>query len=130
VLAAQRAAGARGRVRHRQLRGLDRSLRSLRIWAREGPDFVHMARALAAERARVRGQPRAALAHYAQAIERAGAQGYVHHAAFLHERRAGLLSELRRDTEAAAALRQAIGLYEEWGARGKAQSLRRVRSAL
>ena len=41
-----------------------------------------------------------------------------------------MLIELRRGTEAATALRQAIALYEEWGALGKSDALRRLRSEL
>jgi hypothetical protein len=98
----------------------------VRVWARHGPDFVHMAIALQAESERVRRAPSRALATYAAAIERARQVGYAHHAAFLHERRAALLADLRRHTEAAGALRQAIALYEEWGACGKSETLRQV----
>lgn len=51
------------------------------------------------------------------------AEGYRHYAAFLQERRAEMLLDLGRSLESAAALRQAIALYEEWGARGKAETL-------
>jgi hypothetical protein len=124
VIAAERAQRSRGLVRRRHVRVLRRGLRRLRIWARYSPDFVHMTPALQAERARLRRRPQQALTFYARSIARATQQSYRHHAAFLHERRAQLLLELNRSTEAAAALRQAIALYEEWGAAGKAQTLR------
>jgi hypothetical protein len=130
VLAAQLATQARGGARRRQARLLRSCLRRVRVWARIGPDFAHMVQTLEAERMRLRRHPQAALARYAQAIERASQQGYVHHAAFLHERRAYLLTHLRRSTEAAGALRQATALYEEWGAHGKAEALRRLRAKL
>jgi serine/threonine protein kinase len=130
VLAAQLATQARGGARRRQARLLRSCLRRVRVWARIGPDFPHMVQTLEAERMRLRRHPQAALARYAQAIERASQQGYVHHAAFLHERRAYLLTHLRRSTEAAGALRQATALYEEWGAHGKAEALRRLRAKL
>jgi hypothetical protein len=123
VLAAERAARTSGVARRRHARVLRACLRRVRTWAEHGPDFVHMAEALRAERARLEGRSAQALACYAAATERATRQGYRHHAAFLLERRARLLADLRRDTEASAALRQAIRLYAEWGAHGKAEAL-------
>ncbi len=124
VLAAERAARATGSARRRHARVLRQCLRRVRIWAEHGPDFVHMVDALRAERARLGGRAAQALAAYASATDRATRQGYRHHAAFLLERRARLLGELRRDTEASTALRQAVKLYAEWGAHGKAEALR------
>ena len=46
-------------------------------------------------------------------------RGYRHHAALCHERRASLLQRLRRKTEAAAALKQALQHYRDWGASAK-----------
>ncbi len=130
VLAAQLATRTRGRERRRHVRMLRRCLRRVRVWARLGPDFRHMALLLEAERLRLRRRSAEALRGYAKALERASEQGYAHHAAFCHERRAKLLIELRRGTEATTALRQATALYEEWGALGKAEALRQLRSEL
>jgi hypothetical protein len=104
-------------------RGLTRCLRQLRVWARSGPDFVHLAQGLDAERARMRGRTARAHDLYQAAARRAEEQGHGHHAALLHERRALLFEEQRRDTEAAAALGAAIALYDAWGAQTKVAQL-------
>ncbi len=46
------------------------------------------------------------------------------------ERRARMLAEQRRETEAGAAFREAIALYWEWGAAPKAEALVQERRAL
>jgi hypothetical protein len=116
---------------HRDLAGtLTQCLRQLAAWARQGPDFVHMAEILRAERAALRGRVDLARLHYASATRRAQQQGYVHHAALACEREAELLAQVRRDTEAALALERARSLYARWGARAKVARLERARSAL
>jgi hypothetical protein len=105
-------------------RRLQGNLKQLERWARQSADFEHMMHGLAAERARLQGRASAALALYTQASSAALRQGYRHHGAFLHERRAALLQTLRREAEAAQALAKASALYSEWGALAKAQSLR------
>ena len=129
------AAGAiaqteRGRAARGHRRALRASLRQLRTWARHGPDYVHMVLALEAEQIRLRGRLRLALARYSAAAERAALQGYTHHVALLHERRGRLLQGARRDVEAAGALRQALGLYREWGAGAKVRILSEEIAAL
>jgi hypothetical protein len=103
---------------------LRKNLKQLERWARLNPDFEHMAHGLRAERARISGRSRVALASYMQAADGALRQGYRHHAAFLHERRSSLLETLRRQTEADQARTRASALYTEWGADTKAWSLR------
>jgi histidine kinase len=120
VLAADGRFGERRRYR----RELSASLRRLRTWARGGPDFVHMVSILEAERARLQGRSNRAREHYLCAAERATAQDFLHHAALAHERRAFLLGGLRREVEAENALAQAATLYEQWGARSRADALR------
>ena len=120
------AGQACGRERRRLLRDLLRQARWLRHWARNGPDFVHMARMLEAELAWARRDHLRARDLFADASLRALDQGFTHHAAIAQERRSGLLSELRRDTEASLALSQAIALYRQWGAEPKARSLERA----
>jgi predicted ATPase len=123
IAAAELASGARGSDRRQRVRLLRNCLREVRVWSHHGPDFVHMVLALQAELERLRHRPRLALARYGQAIEHATQQGYGHHAALLHERRAQLLLTLRRTTETVATLRRAISLYEAWGSSGKAAAL-------
>jgi hypothetical protein len=130
ISSAELATDAALRERLRYRRVLRRCLRQLRIWAREGPDFVHMVQALDAERARLRGDVQGALARYAQVSESAAQRGYVHHAALLQERRGRLLARLRRDFEARTVCARAAALYEEWGALAKAEELRRLSASL
>jgi hypothetical protein len=130
IAAAALASAARGLARRRHVRVLARSLRMLRRWERDGPDFAHMALLLQAERARLRADTVRARALYEQCAQRAQHQEFIHHAALAHERRAQMLLELRRETEAASALREAIALYRDWGALPKAEELVRERRRL
>ena len=123
LAAASLAEDARGAVQRRYRRVLRRALGRLRAWARSGPDFVHMVGLLDAERARLRGDHARARSLYEQAAQRARRQDFIHHAALAHERRASMLTRLRRDTEAAQAVRATAALYEEWGAAAKATEL-------
>jgi tRNA A-37 threonylcarbamoyl transferase component Bud32 len=108
-----------GAGRRRYRRELRASLRRTRHWARSGPDFEHMAKLLAAESARLRGDSATARALYEQASQRARQQEFIHHAALAWERQAAMLEDQRRETEAAAARNEAAGLYARWGAHAK-----------
>jgi hypothetical protein len=114
------AAGSRA-ARYRRVLRHSRAL--LRRWARDGPDFVHMATLLDAEHARLRGHDRIARAAYERAAQEARQQQFPHHAALAHERRATFLASRRRETEANAALEEAATLYGEWGATSKLAQL-------
>ena len=123
LAAAALAARAPRAQRRTFVRAVHQSLRRLRRWARGGPDFVHMALVLEAERARLRGRQDAARKLHVQAALHARTQGFSHHAALVHERHADLLLALRRYSDASAALRDAAVLYREWGALPKANAL-------
>jgi hypothetical protein len=118
----------RGLARGRQRRLVCGVLRRLRRWARSGPDFAHMAEILHAEQARWQGRIPLARSLYQSAAQRAARQEFIHHAALAHERHASMLSELRRETEAAQTLEQAVACYTEWGAHAKVASLGRSRA--
>ena len=79
---------------------------------------------LEAERAHLRGHRAKARGLYEEAARAAQRQDFVHHAALAHERLSQMLLEEGCQTEAAAALREAIGLYQVWGALPKAAALR------
>jgi hypothetical protein len=89
-----------------------------------------MATLLAAEQARLQGRIDRARGLYEQAAQRAEQQEYLHHCAVAHESRARMLIDLRRETEAAAALAQAANLYREWGAVAKASAVKEARLRL
>jgi hypothetical protein len=128
--AAALAEQARGAALRRHQRILRRAQLRLRRWARSGPDFEHMVTLLDAERARLRGDFGRARGLYEQAAQRARRQDFIHHSALAHERRARMLTALRRDTEAAAAMRATIALYQEWGATPKVAELTHEKRSL
>jgi hypothetical protein len=119
LAAAVLAERARGLERRRYRRTLRKDRRRLRHWARNGTDFVHMALFLEAEKARLRKRVRPALALYEETARRADAEGYVHHAALAHERRAELLTQGGHARRAETALRDALRRYRAWGADAK-----------
>jgi len=123
VAAARRAGASTGARRRAARRVLRQSVRALRRWAVPGSDFVHMHQLLRAETLRLRGDARAALSVYVAGTNLAQTHEHRHHAALAHERRASLLLELGRATEARSALRQAMALYEEWGTPVKAKRI-------
>ncbi len=130
LAAAALASSAHRRDRVRYVHVLRRSLGKLRRWAKGGPDFAHMELLLAAEHARLRRKPERARALYEQAQQGAKRQDFIHHAALACERRARMFIDLRRETEAAAALREAGALYAKWGCETKARALEHERNAL
>ena len=97
----------------------------LRVMAKRGPDFVHMAVFLEAEEARLAGRHGQCLERYRSAAERALRQGYRHHAALIFERHARYLQQQHNDAEALSLLNRAITLYADWGAHAKVTALRR-----
>jgi ATP/maltotriose-dependent transcriptional regulator MalT len=107
----------------RYRRAVGRCRKLLRRWARNGPDFAHMATLLEAELARLRGRPGVARSAFERAARQAREHQFLHHAALAHERRASLLTALRRETEASSALEEAAALYAEWGASSKVAQL-------
>jgi predicted ATPase len=108
-------------------RALADAARQVARWAKMGPDFGHMEMLLRAELTRLAGQFAGAARLYEQAARRAVAQQFPHHAAIALERRAAMLSEHRRDVEAARVTADALALYASWGASPKVALLRTMR---
>ncbi|WAS94577.1 AAA family ATPase [Nannocystis punicea] len=98
----------------------------LAAWAEDSPQTFGCQVALVeAELARLQGREPAAEQLYEQAIRRARADGFVQFEAVAHEL-AGRFWERRGfATIAAAYTREAQGLYDRWGARGKVELLAR-----
>ncbi len=130
VAAAALASSSRRSDTREHRRTLRQSLRRASLLARLNPEREHMLLGLRAEQARVSGHAKVALALYAQAADAATKIEYRHHAALLHERRADLLDEMRRNTEASSARIPAAALYEEWNARTKLELLHRSTGGL
>jgi len=124
------ASQTKGKERRAYTSVLRDCLQRLSRWALSGPDFVHMAMLLEAERTRLRGKLPRARARYDQAAQRARQQEFPHHAAMAHERRATLLAEHRRETEAASSLAQAGAIYRDWGAIAVADAIEKRRQVL
>ncbi len=123
IAAAACAREARGSARRRLLRAAAKSQRYLQRLARHGPDFVHMATLLQAERMRCRGDVPRALALHARAAASAEQCAHIHHAALAHERRAELLGAQGRKSDADSARALALALYRAWGAAAQVRSL-------
>jgi len=121
--AAALAGAAHGSGRGAYRRELRSSHRMLRSFAKHGPDFVHMERLLAAERAQLKGHVSEARRLYLQAFQGARRQGFLHHAAYACERRGRMLVEHCRETEGLQALLEAAELYGKWGFHAKARAL-------
>ena len=129
IAAAALADARRGSARSFR-RVLQRCRKTLQRYARDGPDFRHMALLLDAERARLARDVTLAQALYQRSAQRAVQQAFPHHAALAHERRGRMLLEHGRVTEAATAYAEALGHYREWGADAKVRALDRERGAL
>ena len=130
VCAAALASEARGARARKLARELGRSLRRLRRWSREGPDFAPMQALLEAEVARLAGDAARARLPYDRAAQGAAQQEFAHLAALAHERHARMLIAARRETEAASVLKDAIVWYRKWGTLPKADALVQERHAL
>jgi predicted ATPase/two-component sensor histidine kinase len=93
-------------------------------WAASGPDnFTCRASLLAAESARLDGQPLAALRLYETAGAQAQRQRFANVVALANERAADLCLAQGLPTLAAPYLKAARGAYRAWGAEGKVRQL-------
>jgi len=104
---------------------LERAHKRLRHFASYGPDMIHMALLLEAERTAVTGAVERAVQQYEAAARAALQHEFPHNAALAYERRARLLASRNRSTDAERALNEAAALYASWGARAKARLVRR-----
>ncbi len=108
----------------RYRRMIRRARKRLTRWARRVPEnFAHQRDLLAAECARQRGQPQAALSLYARAANAASALGLRHVAALALERRGLLCLELKLPEDASLFLDRAQTIYADWGAVPKAAEI-------
>ncbi|HEY8943558.1 MAG TPA: GAF domain-containing protein, partial [Polyangiaceae bacterium] len=110
---------------------LSENLKQLEAWARLCPEnFAHKHHFLAAEHARLTGQPlQVVLAGYREALKTAG-DGFIHLRALVHEHQAQTWLELDEPLHARACLEAAYRLYADWGARAKLEQLTRAYPAL
>jgi len=127
IAAASLASSTGGRVYRKALK---QAAKRLETWAQMGPDYGHMLQFLRAEQLRLAGKRDQAHRLYEQAARGAMTQEFIHHAALAKERRAVLLLEHRRATEARDVMLQALQLYERWGALLKVTALRAKHASL
>jgi signal transduction histidine kinase len=106
---------------------IERERTDIARWARVNPArFAHNEALVAAEQARVRGEPQLAAHLYEESLRGARAGGCVHDLALAYE----LAAEFYRDQGfpafAGLYLREAGAAYRRWGAEGKARELERL----
>eukprot|EP00980_Cylindrotheca_fusiformis_P012102 scaffold2923_cov121-Cylindrotheca_fusiformis.AAC.12 len=96
-------------------------------WVRSGnPNVRHYHAAMKAEQAALNKKYDLAEENYKNAIVLAAKTGHMHHAALINERFAEFLREERSDEEESKhRFGEAIRFYEEWGAFGKAEMLKK-----
>ncbi|MDB5101401.1 MAG: sensor protein [Cyanobacteria bacterium RYN_339] len=101
-----------------------RQERRLATWARHAPaNFAHKLRLVQAERARLRGDRLAAMAHYQAAMDLAAATGYVQERAIAAELAASFYQDQGLSAVAATCLADARTNYARWGATAKVAQL-------
>jgi len=116
--------GAAVGLRRRHLRAVAANQKSLKKWADHAPaNYGQHWLLVEAERLRANGRIEQALRHFDQAIDRAHENGFVHEEALAHELAARCQLQAGRERLAAYYLKQALQLYERWGATAKAAQL-------
>ncbi|WP_437302522.1 AAA family ATPase [Sorangium sp. So ce388] len=131
LLAARACREGGPEAREAQLAVIEENLGQLEAWSRLcSENFAHKYHLLAAERARLTGQPlQVVLACYRDAIRTAG-DGFIHLRALAHEHQAELWLSLDEPLHARTCLEAAYRLYDDWGATAKLESLAREHPAL
>jgi hypothetical protein len=101
--------------------------KTIEKWVKSGnPNVRHYHLLLSAERAALSKNYTRAEEDYKKAIVLAARTGHMHHAALCNERYADfLLQELSDEEEAKYRTEEAIRFYEEWGALGKVELLKK-----
>eukprot|EP00980_Cylindrotheca_fusiformis_P026018 scaffold15205_cov128-Cylindrotheca_fusiformis.AAC.3 len=96
-------------------------------WVQSGnPNVGHYHLAMIAEQAALTKKYDLAEENYKKAIALAARTGHMHHAALINERYAEFLyEELSDEKESKYRLGEAIRFYEEWGAFGKVEALKK-----
>ncbi|WP_437751777.1 AAA family ATPase [Sorangium sp. So ce1389] len=131
LLAARACREGGPEAREALLAVIEENLKQLEAWSRLcSENFAHKVHLLAAERARLTGQPlQVVLARYRDAIRTAG-DGFIHLRALAHEHQAEMWLSLDEPLHARTCLEAAYRLYDDWGATAKLESLAREHPAL
>jgi hypothetical protein len=101
-------------------------LRRIKTWAEKGcPNVTHFEKFLEGELAAFKGNKFVAKNHFEAASVLAARYGFIQDAAFANERLGEfLLEDLDDEENSVYKLKEAIKLYDEWGAHAKAQQVR------
>ena len=96
----------------------------LQVWAQHAPDnYQQLWLLVEAERLRMAGDSEAAMRRYDEAIDQARAGGFIHEEALAHELCGRCYLQRGQNRLASFYLRQALILFERWGAAAKTQRL-------
>jgi len=118
-------AAARGGQRRTGLRRVAANQKRLARWAQHSPaNHRHQWCLVEAERLGLAGKPEPAARLFEQAIDLARESGFLHEEALANERAAAHYRREGRERLASFYQRQALRLYDHWGAGGKVASLR------
>ncbi|MDQ5941269.1 MAG: hypothetical protein QG572_82, partial [Pseudomonadota bacterium] len=113
------------RLRIVALRMAARNQKKLRHWADHAPmNYQHHWCLVEAERMRINGQSEDAIRYYEMAIDLARDNGFIHEEALAYELASRYHQQQKRERIATHYLRQAMQLYERWGALAKVAQLR------
>lgn len=113
-----------GLHKKKYLRVAMKNYKAIHEWCDKGnPNTQHCLCLLRAENANCKGRNDRAVELYKQAILLAGRSGFNHDQALAYERLAALHVRMQDFVSARYSLEDALRLYEEWGAAGKAQLL-------
>ena len=120
-----------GSTRMKYLRAAMKSYDAIHEWTDRGnPNTQHYLLLLKAESANCKGKTDEAVSLYKQAILRAARAGFNHDQALACERLASLYTRMGDTLSASYSLKDALQLYEEWGAAGKVKAMKKQHGEL
>eukprot|EP00980_Cylindrotheca_fusiformis_P027453 scaffold20461_cov117-Cylindrotheca_fusiformis.AAC.16 len=119
---------ARRTKQRRYKKHANKLAKQIEDWVRSGnPNVSHYHMAMMAEQAALNNKHFVAEENYKNAIVLAARSGHMHHAALINERYAEfLLVERLDEQESKYRLGEAIRFYQEWGALGKVEELKKL----
>ncbi len=110
--------------KRRAMKAVSANQKKLAKWADHAPaNYRHHWLLVEAERLRIAGEVEPAMRHYDMAIDQARKNGFIHEEALACELAGRWFIERRQERLAAFYLRQALQLYERWGALAKSAQM-------
>jgi GAF domain-containing protein/two-component sensor histidine kinase len=106
------------------MRAVAANQKNLRKWADFAPmNYLHHWQLVEAERLRVLGKSEEAFRHYDKAIDQARENGFVHEEALAYELAGRCYLARQQERQSGFYLKQALQLYERWGALAKSAQI-------